>query len=154
MEKILGKFGVRVGRIVVRVLDDSLADFEGQIQSSEGRVTELEILDDAQRVKVVIERKSMLPHGRVERFFSRVAEGRMADVVDQGQRFDQIRVEAELRGDGARNLGDLDGVRQSITEMVGIAAHAGPSLGQPVHDAPQDLREGPQLRDGEKRANG
>ena len=46
----------------------------------------------------------------------------MAEVVDQGERFHQVGVQSELRGDGARDLRDLDGVRQPVAEVVGVAA--------------------------------
>ncbi len=104
------------------MLDDAFADFEGQIQSAERGIAELEIFDDTQRVQIVIEGKSVLAHRGVERLFSGVPERWMADVVDQRQRFDQIDVEPELRGDGARDLRNFDGMRQAVAEMVGIAA--------------------------------
>ncbi len=69
----------------------------------------------------------MLTHGCVERLFSGVAEGRMANVVDQGQRFDQVAVQSELGGDGTRDLRDFDGVGQAIAKVVGVAA--GENLG-------------------------
>ena len=47
--------------------------------------------------------------------------------MHQGQRFDQVGVETELGGDGARDLRDFDGVRQAVAEVVGIAA--GENLG-------------------------
>ena len=42
----------------------------------------------------MIEEESMLAHGRVERLFAGVAEGRMSDIVNQSERFDQIAVRA------------------------------------------------------------
>jgi hypothetical protein len=66
------------------MFDDAFADFEGQVQTAEGGVALLEIFDDAKRVEIVVENESMLAHGGVERFFASVAEGRMADVMDQG----------------------------------------------------------------------
>jgi hypothetical protein len=55
-------------------------------------------------VQIVIEVEAVSSHGMVERFFASVAEGRMADVVDQGQRFDEIDVEIQSSGDGAGDL--------------------------------------------------
>ena len=42
--------------------------------------------------------------------------------MHQGQRFHQIGVQSKLRGDGARDLRDFDGVRQPVAEVVGVAA--------------------------------
>ena len=46
----------------------------------------------------------------------------MADVVHQRQRFDQIDVQWNCIGDGARDLRYLDGVRQTGAEVIGVAA--------------------------------
>jgi hypothetical protein len=73
-------------------------------------------------MQVVVEGKSVLSHGSVERLFSGMAKRRVADVMDQGERFDQIAVESELGGDRSRDLRDLDRVRQSIAKVVGVAA--------------------------------
>src|SRR5271169_415143 len=110
------------GIIIVRVLDDALADFKRQIQPAKRCVAKFEVFDNAERVQVVIERKPMLAHGGVERFFSGVAERGMAEIVHQGERFCQIGVEAKLCGDGARNLRYLDGVRQPVAEVIGVTA--------------------------------
>lgn len=64
----------------------------------------------------------MLAHGCVEGFFSGVPERRMAEIVDQGERFDEIGVESELGGDGAGDLRDLDSVRQAVAEVIGVTA--------------------------------
>jgi hypothetical protein len=73
-------------------------------------------------MQIVVERKTVLAHGGVERFFSGMAEGWMTDVVDKGQGFNQVAIKSELGPDGARNLRDLDGVRQPIAKVVGVAA--------------------------------
>ena len=122
IEQILGEFRMLLGVIIVRVLDDALADFESQIQPAESGVTDFEVFHNAERVQVVIERKPVLAHGGVERFFSGVAERRMAEVVHQGERLHQIGVQSKLRGDGARDLRHLDGVRQPVAEVVGVTA--------------------------------
>jgi hypothetical protein len=44
----------------------------------------------------------------------------MAEIVRQGERLDQIGVQSKLRGDGARNLRDFNGVRQPVAEVVGV----------------------------------
>ncbi len=50
-------------------------------------------------------------HQAVELGFAGVAEGRVSDVVGQGQCFREVVVEAEGSRDGARNLRHLNGVR-------------------------------------------
>ena len=122
VEQIFGEFGMFFRVVVVRVLDDAFAHFEGQVQAAEGGVALFEIFDDAEGVQVVVEEEAVLAHGGVERFFAGVAEGRMADVVDQGQGFGEIDVEAERSGDGARDLRDFEGVGEAVAEVVGVAA--------------------------------
>src|SRR4029077_3606569 len=56
----------------------------------------------------------------IELALSRVAEGRVPDVVHQGQSFGEISVELQRSGDGARDLRDLQRVREPVAEMVGI----------------------------------
>ncbi len=108
--------------VIVRVLDDAFADFEGEVQAAEGGVALFEIFDDAQGVQVVVEGQAVLRHGGVESFFSGMAEGRMADVVNQGERFGQVDVQAECCGDGAGDLRDFERVGQTVAEVVGVAA--------------------------------
>ncbi len=57
-----------------------------------------------------------------ERFLAGVAEGRMADVVDQSQGLGEIDVEAQRSGDGAGDLRDFEGVGEAVAEVVGVAA--------------------------------
>src|SRR5579863_5408899 len=100
-----------LGRVIVMgVFDDAFAHFESQVEAAEGGVALLEILDDAEGVEVVVEEKAVGAHGGVERLFAGVAEGRMAEVVDQGERFGEIYIEGEGAGDGAGDLCDVDGV--------------------------------------------
>ena len=80
-----------------------------------------ELLDDVQRVKIVIETIAVFAHAQIELLFAGVAEGRMADVVDQRQRFGEIGIEFQSAGDGAGNLRDFEGVGEAIAEMIGIA---------------------------------
>src|SRR6202021_587157 len=95
--------------VVARVLDDAFANFEGEIESAEGGVALLEIFDDAQSMKIVVEEEAVAAHGGVESFFSGVAEGRVADVVNQGEGFGEVDVEVERPGDGAGDWGDFGG---------------------------------------------
>ncbi len=82
VEKIFGKLRMIFWGVVVRVLDDALTNFEGQVESAERSVALLEIFHDAESVEVVIEEESVLTHGGVEGLFSGMTEGRVSDVVD------------------------------------------------------------------------
>ena len=75
------------------MLDDSFAHFEGQVQAGKIEIALLELLDDPQRVQIVIEALAILAHARIELPFPGVAERRMADVVNERQRLGKIGVE-------------------------------------------------------------
>src|SRR5665213_3858963 len=86
------------------------------------RVTLLEALYDAQRVQVVVEPKAVAAQTLVQCALAGVAEGRVADVVDQRKRLGQIDVQAKRRRNLACDLCDLDGVGKAAAEVVGCAA--------------------------------
>src|SRR5580765_223446 len=103
------------------MLDDPFPNLKGQVQSAKGRVADLEILHDAQRVQVVIEEEPVLAHEGVERLFPSVPKGWMPEIVHQGQRLHQVDVHMQGRGQRARNLRNLKGVCQAVAEMIGEA---------------------------------
>src|SRR6202789_4658729 len=76
------------------------------------------MFDDLKRVEIVIEAPREFAEAQVELLFSGVAEGRMADVVDERERFGEIGVEAESGGDGAGDLRDFEGVSEAVAKMV------------------------------------
>ena len=78
-------------------------------------------------MEVVIEAEVVGVKGCVQGFFTGVAKGRVADVVDERQRFDQINIQAQRGGDGARNLRDFQRVGQAAAQMV--RKSAGEDLG-------------------------
>src|ERR1017187_9031794 len=108
--------------VVVRVLDDPLADFEGQIESAKLGIAKLKVLDDAQCLKIVVEEVAMAAHRGIECALARVSERRMANVVHQRQGLHQVNVEVERGRNGAGDLCDFDGVRQAGAKVVGVAA--------------------------------
>src|SRR5207237_1130885 len=74
----------KLSRIVIaRMLNNSFPHFECQVQSAKCCIALFEILDDSQRVQVVIKEKSVPPHGTIERFLSGVTEWKMTGVVTQ-----------------------------------------------------------------------
>ncbi len=121
-EKVGGEFGVLIGGVVAGVLDDALADAEGEVEAAMGGVALLEVLDDAEGVEVVVEAAAVALEALVQGALAGVAEGRVADVVDEGEGLGEVFVEAERAGDGAGDLGDLDGVGEAAAEVVGGAA--------------------------------
>jgi hypothetical protein len=121
VEQVVAEFGMRAGVVIVRVLDDTFAYLERKVQAAKADIPKLEVLNDAQRVQVVVEKPVVGLHGRMERFFAGVSKWWMADVMDKRECFDQVWIQAELLANGARNLRDLDGVRQSIPKVIGEA---------------------------------
>src|SRR5438094_6789323 len=64
----------------------------------------------------------MLLHGSVQGSFTGMSKWRMTEVMHQGQRLNQVFIQPQLRRNRAGNLGDFNGVRQPIAEVVGVAA--------------------------------
>ena len=95
IEKILGKIRKFRSGVIVRVLDDAFADFEGEIQAGEIEIRTFELFDDAERLEIVIEARAVCAHKFIELLFAGVAERRMPDVMDEGERLGKFRVEAE-----------------------------------------------------------
>ncbi len=122
IEKILGELGMLLGGVVARVLDDALANAEREVESAMRGVTLFEVLDDAQRMDVVVEAAAVTAETAVERALAGVSEGRMADVVNQSERLREIFIQAKRGCRGARDLRDLHGVGQAAAKVVGGAA--------------------------------
>ena len=102
----------------MRVLNDAFADGEGEIEAAIGGVALFKVSDDAQGVEVVVEAETVIGEFGVEGFFSGVAEGWVADVVNEGEGFSEIGVEAEGFSEGACDLRDFESVGESAAEMV------------------------------------
>src|ERR1700730_8345777 len=77
------------------------------------------MFDDAEGVEIVIEAAAMSVHQFIEFMFAGMAEWRMANVVNKGESFHKRCVQSESIRDGTGDLGNLDGVRQAITKMIG-----------------------------------
>src|SRR5437899_8704208 len=121
IKKIFGKLRKFRGGIIARMLDDTFANFKCKIQTGKIKIALLELFDDAEGVQIVIEVTAAHAHQYIELPLAGMAERRMANVVDQRERFGEIGIQAESRGHGASNLRDLQRVRQAVAEMVGIA---------------------------------
>ena len=93
---------------VARMLDDAFAHLECQIQSSKSGIPHFEIFDNPQGMQIVIEAVAEPLHLAVQLVFPGVREGRMADIVGQGQRFGKALVQLQDAGRGARDVARED----------------------------------------------
>ena len=121
VQQIFGELRKLRSGIIARMFDDAFANFEGEIQSRKIEIALLELFDDVERVKIVIEALAVLAHAEVELLFAGVAEGRVADVVRQGQRFGKIGIQMQSAGNGAGHLRDFESVGEAIAKMIGVA---------------------------------
>ncbi len=103
------------------MFDDAFTNFEGEIEPFKPDIAMFKMFDDAERVKVVVEASPVRAHQFVKPAFAGMAEGRMANIVNQSQRFDQIGIQRKCACNGACDLRHFQGVRQSIAKMVGKA---------------------------------
>ena len=76
-----------------------------------------ELVDDAQRLQVVLEAAVRL-HAVVQRVLAGVTERRVAEVVREADRFGERFVQLQRARDGARDLRDFDRVRQPRAVQV------------------------------------
>jgi hypothetical protein len=104
------------------VLEHALARLEAQVQPVVGAVALLELVDYPQRLQVVLEAAVRL-HAAVQRILPGVAERRVAEVVRERDRLGQVLVQAQPPGDGARDLRDLDRMREPRAEQVALVVH-------------------------------
>src|SRR5258706_4996497 len=80
-------------------------------------------------MQIVIETAALRAHQIVELAFTGMAERRMANIVDESERFRKLGVQPQRGGDGAGNLCDFQRMRQAIAKMVGIARRENLRLG-------------------------
>src|SRR5262249_9148793 len=99
------------------VLEDTFAALETEIEAVEARVALLQLVDDSQRLQVVLE-AAEFAHAAVQRVLAGVAEGRMPEVVSQRYSLDQRLVQRERPGDGARDLRHLDRMRHTRAVQI------------------------------------
>jgi hypothetical protein len=82
------------------------------------RIALLEVLDDTQCVKIVVEPAPMVAKASIERSLSGMAEGRMSDIVNQRQRLGQIFVQAKSHSAQPGNLRNLHRMGQPTAKVV------------------------------------
>src|SRR6202789_3380401 len=120
IQKITSQLGVLCGRVAARVLDDAFADAQGEVQPAKPGIANLEILDHAQRVQVVIAALAKFLQTLIQRPLTGMPEGRVPDVMHQRQRFGHVLVQLERGGDGARDLRHLHSVGEAAAKVIGI----------------------------------
>ena len=79
----------------------------------------LQFRDDAKRLRIVVE-AAVVGHAGVERVLSRMAEGRVSEIVAEGDGLREIVVEPERPGESAGDLGHLDRMGESRSEMIAL----------------------------------
>ena len=127
LEVVVGVvLGEREGNLAPRsdnhgsvVLGDALERLPGQVEPVELGVVRLQPRHDLDRLGVVVE-AAVGRHQRLERVLAGVAEGRVAEVVGEGDGLGELLVEAEDAGDGAGDLGHLDRVGEAGAVVVAL----------------------------------
>ena len=109
---VLGIGADRHAALALRMAGNAVAHFPRQVQAL---TVVLEHVDDAQALFVVIE-----PAGNqiVEDALAGMAERRVAEIVAEGNRFGELLVQPEHLGDAARDLRNLQRVRQARPVVV------------------------------------
>ncbi len=128
-EEVAGELGMSGLGVIAGVLDDALADAEGEVEAGEAGVAVFKAGDDAEGVEIVVKAEAVGAEGFVEGFFAGMAEGRVADVVDEGEGFRELGVEAEDLGGGAGDLSNFKGVGEAAADVIAFRGAAGEYLG-------------------------
>src|SRR5436853_7156453 len=72
-------------------------------------------------MQVVIEDVAKGAHLAIESLLASVAEWGMSDVVNQGERLDQIGIQSQCRSNSARDLCDFYRVGKPVAKVIGTA---------------------------------
>jgi len=73
-------------------------------------------------MQVVIEKETVLTHESVKCLFASMSKGRVTDIVDKGQGFDQVHIDMQSRRERTGYLRNFEGVSETVAEMIGIPA--------------------------------
>jgi hypothetical protein len=83
-----------VARMLQRaMLENSLASLESEVEPAEACVPILEVIDDSERLQVVLE-AAEIAHAFVERILAGMAKRGVTEIVSKADRFDEILVQA------------------------------------------------------------
>src|SRR5580698_561543 len=99
------------------MLHDAFAHGEGEVEAAHSGVALFKPGDDAQRVQIVVEGEAVRAEGLIEGLFAGMAKGRVANVMDKGERLGKLSVEAERRGGGAGDLSNLKRMREPAAKV-------------------------------------
>ena len=105
----------RIAREAGGVVQDAEARLEAEVQAPP---LALEPVDDAQALLIVAKARAL--EDGVQRALSGVAEGRVAEIVAEGDRLGEILVEHERTADRAGEARDLERVRQARAVMIAL----------------------------------
>ncbi len=97
------------------MLKYALACFKTQIQPIKGAVTLLQHIHHPQGLQIMF-KAAILLHAIVQRVLPRMAKWRMAQIMGEGNRFDQIFVQLQIAGDRARRSAPLRGYASGACE--------------------------------------
>ena len=96
----------------IGVTCDAVFDLKGQIQSLS---LLFQVMHHPDALQVMLE---AIGTDLIQNGFSGMTEGRMPQVMPQGNGFRQILIQTKRSGDGAGNLSDLQGVGQPGSVMI------------------------------------
>ncbi len=111
----------RRARLPFRMLRDAVAHFPREVQAA---AVVLQQIDDAQALLVVVEAAR---HQRVDHPLAGVSERRVAEIVAERDRLGQLLVQVQHLRDGARDLRDLERVRQPRPVVIAGRARRTPA---------------------------
>ena len=104
------------------VLEHAFAAFEREIEPGELGVALFELIDDAQRLQVVLE-AAVFAHAFVERVLAGVSERRVPEVVREADRLGERLVDVERARDGAPDLRDFERMRDARAVQIAFVIH-------------------------------
>ena len=104
------------------VLQDPFARFEQQVQPAKIGITLFQVLDDAQRLEIMLEAAERF-HTGVQGVLPRVAERGVPEVVRERDRLGQILVQSQRPRHAARNLRNFERVREAGAKHVPFMIH-------------------------------
>ena len=105
---------------IAPVLENAFAGLGGEIQTAKVGVANLQKVDDPQALAVVIEATVLLEQ-EVEAALSSVAEGRMPEIMSEGDGLGELFVHPQRPGDGAGDLTGLECVGQPVSVVITLA---------------------------------
>ncbi len=101
------------------MLDRAFQRLPGEVQPVERRVPALQLRQQAERLRVVVE-AVIGRHAVFQHILARMAEGRVAEIVRKRHAFGEVFIEPERARDRARDLRDLKTVGEARPVVVAL----------------------------------